>query len=107
MHPLVRDLYKRIVFVGREYPLGLTYVRNKAKEAFLSESKKDHELSEKEILRLVNRGRYMVKEMEGVIQFKKYRFLRRTYGSNNVTGQTEESLEKTLDAMMKEGKDSV
>jgi len=29
MHPLVRDLYKRFLLVGRDYPLGLNYVREK------------------------------------------------------------------------------
>jgi hypothetical protein len=107
MHPLARDLYKRILFVGRDYPLGLTYVRSKAKEAFFAEGNKDHALSEKHILRLVNRGRWMLKEMEGVIQFKKYRFLRKAYGSNNAPSNTEESLEKQLEAMMKEEKRSL
>ena len=29
MHPLVRDLYKRFLIVGRDYPQGLPYVRAK------------------------------------------------------------------------------
>lgn len=29
IHPLVRDLYKRLMFVGRDYPLGPSYVREK------------------------------------------------------------------------------
>ena len=32
MHPLVRDLYKRIILCGRDYPGGLEVVRRKAKE---------------------------------------------------------------------------
>ena len=32
MHPLVRDLYKRALFVGRDYPLGLDYVRRTWKQ---------------------------------------------------------------------------
>lgn len=31
MHPQVRDLYKRLMFIGRDYPLGLNFVRKKAK----------------------------------------------------------------------------
>ena len=34
MNPFVRDLYKRILYAGREYPAGLSKVRIKAKEAF-------------------------------------------------------------------------
>jgi hypothetical protein len=33
MHPLVRDLYKRAISVGRDYPLGLDYVRKTWKKA--------------------------------------------------------------------------
>mmetsp|Transcript_29672 Transcript_29672/g.48964 ORF Transcript_29672/g.48964 Transcript_29672/m.48964 type:complete len:142 (-) Transcript_29672:427-852(-) len=33
MHPLVRDLYKRVILVGRDYPLGLPYVRTTWKKA--------------------------------------------------------------------------
>ena len=34
MHPLVRDLYKRVLIVGRDYPTGLEHVKKKAKEYF-------------------------------------------------------------------------
>ena len=34
MLPIVRDLYKRILMAGREYPKGLSWVREKAKTAF-------------------------------------------------------------------------
>ena len=36
MHPLVRDLWKRVIIVGRDYPHpeGLAYVRRKGKEYF-------------------------------------------------------------------------
>lgn len=35
MHPLVRDLFKRFLYVGRDYPLPPPYVRDKAREAIL------------------------------------------------------------------------
>ena len=35
MHPLVRDLFKRFIYVGRDYPLPPPYVRDKAREAIL------------------------------------------------------------------------
>ena len=31
MNPRVRDLYKRVIVVGRQWPGGLGYVRKKAK----------------------------------------------------------------------------
>ena len=33
MHPLVRDLYKRAMYVGRDYPMGIDYVRIQWKKA--------------------------------------------------------------------------
>ena len=77
MHPLVRDLYKRILLVGRDYPKGLGFVREKARAEF---SKHAALTDEVDIKRAINYGRYMVKEMQGVIQLKKYRAMRKRYG---------------------------
>jgi hypothetical protein len=76
MHPLVRDLYKRFLVVGRDYPAGLDLVRAKAKEAFF---KKSDLATELEIKRAVARGRWMVRELQGVVQLKKYREMRSRY----------------------------
>jgi hypothetical protein len=78
MHPLVRDLYKRFLIVGKDYPLGLSFVREKAKTAFFANA---HLKDEIEIKRAVNKGRYMTKELIGVIQLKKYRTLKKRYES--------------------------
>jgi len=43
--------------------------------------KNRHLTDETDILVAVHRGRYMVKELEGVIRLKKYRYLKQTYGS--------------------------
>jgi len=60
----VRDLYKRFITVGRDYPKGLQYIREKAKVGFMANK---HLSSDEDINRAVGRGRYMVKEMIGVI----------------------------------------
>ena len=112
MHPLVRDLYKRALIVGRDYPHpdGLEYVRRVWKAALRdgkncpscytqgrgagdggdgssSAAPKPNCLAdpkcEKEIRLAVGRGRKMVNEMVGVIQLKKYRTMRRRYGEGN------------------------
>jgi len=75
MHPLVRDLYKRFILVGREYPLGLDFVRQRVKAAFLA----NKSVSDEELKRCVHRGRYMVKELIGTVQLRKYRLLRQRY----------------------------
>ncbi len=75
MHPLVRDLYKRFLLVGRDYPHpeGLDYVRSKVKEAFFKNKTVGSEL---ELKKCIKRGRYMVREMIGVIHLKKYRTMK-------------------------------
>ena len=97
MHPLVRDLYKRFMHVGRDYPQGLSVVREKAKIGFM---KKAHLREESEILFAVNEGRWWVKEMIGVIQFKKYRALRQRYGGgggNTTAEELERIAERALE----------
>lgn len=63
MHPLVRDLYKRAVLVGRDYPGGLELVRRKTKEMMFA----NRDLkTEEEIKRVVARGRwYLANELVG------------------------------------------
>jgi len=68
MHPLVRDLYKRFVIVGRDYPVAAPFVKEKAKAAFFKNATL---ASEFEVKLAVARGRWMVKEVIGVIQLKK------------------------------------
>ena len=77
MNPLVRDLYKRVLTVGMDYPGGLEVVRRKAKEHFRENS---HLTDEIEIKKAVNRGRWYVRnELAGVIQLKKYRAMKARY----------------------------
>lgn len=105
MHPLVRDLYKRVVHVGRDYPTGWKHVKEVWKAALRKRencpsfyennnhqwNKKDSfhldgknhppsKACEEELLRAVYRGRHMVREMIGVIQLKKYRAMKERYG---------------------------
>lgn len=105
MHPLVRDLYKRVIVVGRDYPLGLDYVRRTWKKALrnqencpscysrstgcpiiLDQTKirpvGQHADCERELRKAVARGRFMVREMIGVIQLKKYRTMKQRYGDD-------------------------
>ena len=77
MNPRVRNLYKRVLVVGREWPGGLDYVRKKAKEEF---RKNAHLTEESDIKRAVARGRWYVRnEMAGMIMLAKYRAMKRRY----------------------------
>mmetsp|Transcript_20414 Transcript_20414/g.42684 ORF Transcript_20414/g.42684 Transcript_20414/m.42684 type:complete len:120 (+) Transcript_20414:1329-1688(+) len=104
MHPLVRNLYKRAIIVGKDYPHpdGLEYVRRKWKKALRDpencqlvvdpnpdNATANENKNERIIRKAVGRGRYVIREMEGTIQLKKYRTMRRRYGEGvDVTGET-------------------
>jgi hypothetical protein len=85
MHPLVRDLYKRLLFAGREYPLGLDFVRHKAKAAFEKNAGIRDEI---ELKRAVRYGRYQVRELYAVIGLRKYRQLRQRYAAVDEASDT-------------------
>eukprot|EP00986_Skeletonema_menzelii_P020234 scaffold30594_cov154-Skeletonema_menzelii.AAC.7 len=101
IHPLVRDLYKRALIVGKDYPHpdGLDYVRRKWKEALrdpqncqlIPNDNNDVDVAkenERIIRKAVGKGRYVIREMEGTIQLKKYRTMRRRYGQGlDITGE--------------------
>jgi hypothetical protein len=139
IHPLVRDLYKRALVVGHDYPLGLDYIRRTWKDALrnpsncpscyqprqqqqgidvtdrdnrthgdhsrnkynaqaLSLSQQVHLVpipydeytaeQERELRKAVGKGRYMIREMIGVIQLKKYRSMKRRYGNKEGDGNS-------------------
>ena len=77
MHPLVRDLYRRCIIVGRQYPGGIAVVRKKAKEYFMDNKAL---ATEQEIKRAVGHGRWYLREIIGVIKLGKYRAMKRRYG---------------------------
>jgi hypothetical protein len=91
---LVTDLYKRFLFVGKDYPRGLSFVRQQAKAAF----QRNAGLTEEEdILRAVAKGRWWVKELIGVVQLKKYRALRACYGDAGAGLSGSGALEKRFE----------
>lgn len=81
MHPLVRDAYKRLLWVGRDYPKGLAYVRERAKAGFRKNAAlEDAAGKNAELLKAVNAARWWAEELEGVVQLRKYRAMRQRYG---------------------------
>ena len=100
---LVRDLYRRFLVVGRDYPRGLPFVRDRAKAAILRNAALTNE---DDVMRAIAKGRWWVKELIGVIQLKKYRTLRRAYGdaANAVAGQDgASSIERKYDEEAQHG----
>ncbi len=85
------------LIVGKDYPHpdGLDYVRRKWKEALrdvkncklIPNTNNDEDIdkeNERIIRKAVGKGRYVIREMEGTIQLKKYRTMRRRYGQVSV-----------------------
>ncbi|GKY99815.1 hypothetical protein MPSEU_000935300 [Mayamaea pseudoterrestris] len=104
MNPLVRDLYKRVIHVGRDYPTGLPHVRKVWKDSMRNRANcpacyTDPASSQcqEELFHAVNRGRFMVKEMIGVIKLKKYRAMKQRYD------RTDETLEEAMDRVERLG----
>ncbi|RIB17658.1 hypothetical protein C2G38_2087727 [Gigaspora rosea] len=72
----VKNLYKRLLFIGREYPLGYSYFRPRLKKAFL----KNRDLkNEDDIKKAIETGEYVYKEIETLYYLKKYRALKKSY----------------------------
>jgi len=100
MHPLVRDLYKRVIHVGADYPSGIDHVRQVWKKAIRNPQNcpscytdPTSQACEEELVHAIARGRHMVKEMIGIIQMKKYRTLKQRYGSDS-TLTLEQAMER-------------
>ncbi|RHZ52956.1 hypothetical protein Glove_454g1 [Diversispora epigaea] len=72
----VKDLYKRLLFLGREYPLGYSYFYPKLKNAFM---KNRNLTNEDEIKKAIDSGEYVIKELEALYYLKKYRAIKRAY----------------------------
>lgn len=83
LHPLVRDLYRRVLSTLPHYPhpLGPTHVKSLWKSA-LQQDRGVH-LSEDVIKKKVAKGRYMVREMHALIKLKKYRVMKQRYGDQD------------------------
>ncbi|KAK7478626.1 hypothetical protein BaRGS_00030158 [Batillaria attramentaria] len=76
LRPKVVQLYKTLLYLGRDYPKGYDYFRTKLKNAFL----KNKDVSDpKEIEMLIARGEYIVKELEALYMLRKYRTLKKRY----------------------------
>jgi len=113
MHPLVRDLYRRAILIGRDYPHpeGLVYVRRVWKEALRKPEKcpswynttntTTEEERERELRKAVGKGRYALREMIGVIQLKKYRAMKRMYGGENDERCSNEDTDRLLTAVIR------
>lgn len=74
----VINLYKELLYLGRNYPMGYDYFRSRLKTAFL---RNKDETDPQKIQQLVERGQFVVKEIKALYMLKKYRTLKKRYTS--------------------------
>ncbi|KAI8898883.1 hypothetical protein BC833DRAFT_587897 [Globomyces pollinis-pini] len=85
MHPGVRDLYKQLLYIGREYPKGHQYFKKGLKGAFM----KKKNIPESEIQKSIDHGWFVYKELEALWFLKKYRTLKKNYYDEQVQSLTD------------------
>jgi len=71
-----RELYRALIFAGRQHPDGLSAVRERVKKEFFKT--KDVE-DKKEIRKAFRYGWWMVEELNRIAQFHKYRAMKKRY----------------------------
>ncbi|KAM9823719.1 LYR motif-containing protein 5A [Neosynchiropus ocellatus] len=69
-------LYKNLLYLGREYPKGSTYFRERLKSAFM---KNKDETDPEKIQKLLSRGEFVIKELEALYFLRKYRAMKKRY----------------------------
>ncbi|XP_033845247.1 LYR motif-containing protein 5A isoform X2 [Periophthalmus magnuspinnatus] len=78
-NPLRREvvrLYRNLLYLGREYPQGSTYFRERLKASFM----KNKDVTDPEkIKKLVAKGDFVIKELEAMYYLRKYRTLKKRY----------------------------
>ncbi|KAM4820352.1 electron transfer flavoprotein regulatory factor 1 [Thomomys bottae] len=76
----VLNLYKNLLHLGRDYPRGADYFRRQLRKAFLQ----NKDVTEPEEIRaLVQRGEFVMKELEALYFLRKYRAMKRRYYSDS------------------------
>merc|ERR1712141_519077 len=90
----VIQLYKQLIYMGRDYPKEPEMFRIRCHNAFLKN--KDVQDPEK-IEQLIGHGNYIVKELEALYMLKKYRTLkRRYYDTDDVINKKLEEMQKVI-----------
>nr|POE48907.1 lyr motif-containing protein 5b [Quercus suber] len=74
-HQVLR-IYKELLFLGREYPLGYEYFRPRLRKAF---SVKSDLRNEEQIRKAIEQAEFVKKEIEALYYLKRYRVLRQRY----------------------------
>ncbi|KAI0197359.1 hypothetical protein EV127DRAFT_8825 [Xylaria flabelliformis] len=69
-------IYKELLHLGKEYPLGFSYFRPRLHSAFMANAQIR---SEEDIQKGIERAEFVKKEIEALYYLKRYRTLRKRY----------------------------
>ncbi|XP_029379816.1 LYR motif-containing protein 5B [Echeneis naucrates] len=69
-------LYKNLLYLGREYPKGGDYVRDRLRAAF---TKNKWVQDPEQIKQMIARGEFLAKELEALYYLRKYRAMKKRY----------------------------
>ncbi|RNA43203.1 FAD synthase [Brachionus plicatilis] len=72
----VINLYKNLLYYGKDYPLGNDYFKNRLRKAFNSNR---NVTDPTQIEALIKRGEFVIKEIDALYKLKKYRHLKKSY----------------------------
>ncbi|XP_017887880.2 electron transfer flavoprotein regulatory factor 1 [Ceratina calcarata] len=75
----VIQLYKTLLYMGREYPGGSELFRKNLKRVF---EKNKEERDPMKIDKMLAHGNFVIKELEALYMLRKYRMLKRRYYEN-------------------------
>ncbi|KAK7086350.1 LYR motif-containing protein 5 [Halocaridina rubra] len=75
MRPKVIQLYKNLLYLGRDYPMGYEFFRERLKKAFL---KNKDATDPEQIKQMIARGEFVIKEIEALYMLRKYRTLKKS-----------------------------
>jgi hypothetical protein len=78
---------------GKDYPAGYDFFRRGLRKAFLKNSSTD---KQEEIDKLIDRGNFVIKELEALYMLRKYRFIKRNYYDTNNEQSNEETIIKRI-----------
>ncbi|XP_076302851.1 electron transfer flavoprotein regulatory factor orsai [Lasioglossum baleicum] len=72
----VVQLYKTLLFMGKDYPRGYDFFKRNLRKAF---EKNKGETDPEKIDKMLAHGNYVIKELEALYMLRKYRTLKRRY----------------------------
>lgn len=68
--------FPKLLYLGREYPKGTAYFRERLKAAFM---KNRDETDPEKIRKLIDKGEFVIKELEAMYYLRKYRAMKKRY----------------------------